>query len=295
MSTVHRPLSTIFMGTPDFAVPALEALIASEHEVLAAYSQPPRPKGRGLQLTPSPVQQLAEKHGIPVFTPVSLKSPEEQEKFRALGADVAVVAAYGLLLPKAILEGTKLGCVNIHPSSLPRWRGAAPIQRTIMAGDTTTDICIMKMDEGLDTGDVLIRKHYHITPGTTAGKLHDQLSEEAPALLLEALAQMKSGNAKPIKQTADGVTYAKKISKGEAALDLTHPAELVLQKILGLSPFPGAWIEYHGERIKIFGASLTGKNAFPLACNPGTIYPTELQRAGGKRMGVDEFMAGFKT
>lgn len=284
----------IFMGTPEFAVPALEALIASEHTVIAVYSQPPRPKGRGLHETASPVHQLAEKHAIPVFTPLSLKSPDEQEKFKSLHADVAVVVAYGLLLPKAILEGTRLGCINIHPSALPRWRGAAPIQRTIMAGDPFTDICIMQMEEGLDTGPVILRQVQMIAAGTTAGALHDQLAKAAPPLLMEALSQLENGMAKPMPQTEDGVTYAQKITKEEAQLDLSQPAEVVMQKILGLSPFPGAYIEHGVERIKIYNASLDQKNDFPLACNPGVVYPTELQRAGGKRMKIEEFLAGFK-
>ena len=281
----------IFMGTPDFAIPTLSALAASSHEIAAVYSQPPRPAGRGQKETPTAIHQFAAHLELPVFTPVSLKSPEEQEKFRALNADVAVVVAYGLLLPQAILEGTKFGCINIHPSALPRWRGAAPLQRTIMAGDTTTDICIMQMDAGLDTGPVLLRKSYPITDGTTAGELHDRLAQAAPGLLLHALAQLPM---KGTPQAQEGVTYAQKISKEEAQLDFTQPAKIVRQKILGLSPHPGAWFEHQGERIKVFNASLSEKNDFPLPCNPGTLYPTELQRPGGKRLPVAEFLAGFK-
>lgn len=283
----------IFMGTPDFAVPALEALIGA-HQVVAVYSQPPRPAGRGLKDTPSPVQLLAEKHRIPVHTPISLKSAEEQQKFRDLNADIAVVVAYGLLLPQAILSGTKHGCINIHPSALPRWRGAAPLQRTIMAGDSFTDICIMQMDAGLDTGDVLKRHAHVIAPGTTAGELHDMLARESAPVLLETLAEIANGTAKPVKQSDDGVTYASKISKEEAKLDFNAPAEQVLNKILGLSPFPGAYFEHGGERIKIYNASLTEKNAFPLQCNPGALYPTELQRPGKKRMKIDEFLVGYQ-
>jgi len=283
----------IFMGTPHFAVPALEALIA-QHQVVAVYSQPPRPAGRGMKETPSPVQLLAEKHNIPVHTPVSLKSAGEQEKFKALDADVAVVVAYGLLLPQAILNGTKHGCINIHPSALPRWRGAAPIQRTIMAGDSYTDICIMKMDAGLDTGPVMLRHVVMIPEGTTAGQLHDQIAQEAPKQLLQALAQLANGTASFTPQPEEGVTYAHKITKEEARIDLSLPVKEVLQKILGLSPFPGAFFEHKGERIKIFHATLDRTNAFPIACADGVIYPTELQRAGGKRMGVDEFLAGFQ-
>jgi methionyl-tRNA formyltransferase len=289
-------MRVIFMGTPDFAVPALQALVDSaEHEVIAAYSQPPRPAGRGLKETPSPVQLLAEKHSIPVFTPTSLKTPEAQEQFRAHAADVAVVVAYGLLLPQAILEAPKHGCINIHPSALPRWRGAAPLQRTIMAGDPFTEICIMQMDKGLDTGPVIARHAHMIAPDTTAGALHDTLSEEAPPLLLQVLHQLERGTAQATAQPEDGITYADKISKAEALLDLSQPAQSVYQKILGLSPTPGAYIEHEGERIKILGASLTKKNDFPLHCADGMVYPTMLQRAGKKRMGIEEFLAGFKA
>ena len=287
------PMRTIFMGTPEFAVPTLAALMASSHEIVGVYSQPPRPAGRGMKETPSPVHLLAQKNNIPVFTPTSLKLPEEQAKFRALGADVAVVVAYGLLLPQTILSGTTFGCINIHPSALPRWRGAAPIQRTIMAGDSFTDICIMQMDAGLDTGPVLLRHVHMIAPGTTAGVLHDALAAEAPQLLLQTLAQLANGTATRTAQTEEGVTYAHKISKDEARLDFSQSAEVVRQKILGLSPHPGAWFEYKGERIKIYNATTTAGH-FPLPCGIGILYPTELQRAGGKRMGVEEFLAGFK-
>lgn len=287
-------LRIIFMGSPDFAVPSLQGLIGSGHEIAAVYSQPPRPKGRGQKLTPTPIHQLAEEHGLPVFTPTSLKTPEAQEQFKALQADVAVVVAYGLILPPAILDGTRLGCINIHPSALPRWRGAAPIQRSIMAGDNITEICIMQMDEGLDTGDVLLRKSYPIAEGTTAGELHDQLAEAAPALLLQALEQLENGTATATPQPSAGVAYAEKISKEEALLDCTQPAKEVYHKILGLSPFPGAWIEYEGERLKILNASLTDKNDFPLICADGNVYPTVLQRAGKKRVCIDEFLAGKK-
>lgn len=282
----------IFMGTPVFALPALQAVCTS-HEVVAVYTQPPRPAGRGQKETPSPIHQWAMQQGLAVYTPTSLKSPEAQAEFRALKADVAVVVAYGLLLPQTILEATRLGCINIHPSALPRWRGAAPLQRTIMAGDTTTDICIMQMDAGLDTGDVLLRKSYAITPETTVGALQDQLAQQAPILLLQALDQLTKGTAIRTKQAEQGITYAQKISKTEAQLDFNEPAHIVLQKILGLSPHPGAWFEHKGERIKILHASST-PNPFPIHCNPGIIYPTELQRPGKKRMGIDEFLAGFK-
>ena len=282
------------MGTPAFALPTLKVLHEAGHEIAAVYTQPPRPAGRGQKEHPSPVHQYAQKKGLPVYTPVSLKSVEVQAEFAAHKADAAIVVAYGLLLPKPILDAYPLGALNVHPSSLPRWRGAAPIQRTIMAGDTTTDICIMQMDTGLDTGDVLLRKTYAIAPGTTAGALHDQLAQEAPPLLLEALAQLAGGTAVRTKQSAEGVTYAQKISKDEARLDFDQPAQIVLQQILGLSPFPGAWFEYHGERVKVFGASLTQKNALPLPCASGTLYPTELQRPGGRRMPTDAFLAGLK-
>jgi methionyl-tRNA formyltransferase len=228
------PLRIIFMGTPDFSVPTLRALVEAGHEVVAAYSQPPRPAGRrGLELTPSPVQREAERLGIPVRTPLSLKSEAEQEAFRALGADVAVVVAYGLLLPKAILEGTRLGCYNGHASLLPRWRGAAPIQRAVMAGDVETGMMVMKMDEGLDTGPVALCERVAIGPDMTAGELHDVLMEKGARLMTEAMAKLEAGALDLMPQPVDGVVYARKIDKAETRVDWTADAAAVHDRIRG--------------------------------------------------------------
>ncbi len=294
-------LRIIFMGTPQFALPALKTLHEAGCNIISVYTQPPKPAGRGQKETSSPVHQYAVQHALPVATPLSLKTQAEQDKFKLLKADLAVVVAYGLLLPAEIISGARLGCINIHPSALPRWRGAAPIQRCIMAGDSTTEICIMQMDEGLDTGAVILRKKYQIKNGTTAGELHDFLAKEAPDLLVEAIKQLADGTAQYSKQDDNLATYAPKINKAEARLDFNQPAEQVLCKILALSPSPGAWFEYKGERIKIYNANINSSsnseaNSAPLAfnCNPGIIYPTELQREGKKRMKVEEFIAGFK-
>jgi methionyl-tRNA formyltransferase len=236
----------VFMGTPAFALPTLAALHESGHEIVAVYSQPPRPAGRGQKETPSPVHQYAAQHGLAVFTPASLKLPEVQQQFAAHHADAAIVAAYGLLLPKPILEAYKLGCINIHPSLLPRWRGAAPIQRTIMAGDKETGITVMQMNEGLDTGDMLMVERYPIAPGTSAGALHDVLAEKAGPLLLKTLAQINT--ITPVKQPDAGVTYANKITKEEARINWNQPAETIYQHILGLSPSPGASLTYNNDQ-----------------------------------------------
>jgi methionyl-tRNA formyltransferase len=298
------PLSIVFMGTPDFAVPALRGLIESGHRIAAAYSQPPRPAGRGQQLRPSPVQQLAEQSGIPVYTPLNFKSPESIEELRALRADIAVVAAYGLLLPKAVLEAFPKGCINIHPSALPRWRGAAPIHRTVLAGDATTDICIMQMDEGLDTGDVLARKPIDLPPRITTGALHDMLAEQSVPLLLETLSAIELNEAKPVPQSEQGVTYAVKIRKEEAQIDWTHSAEEIERKIRGLNPFPVAVTTLNGEPVKILAADWSSEghsviagtvvdNAFSIACGFGTLHPTLVQRAGKKPMSTAEMLRGF--
>ena len=300
--SVHRPPSTvhriIFMGTPQFALPTLAALHTAGHEIVAVYTQPPRPAGRGQKETPSPVHEFALAHGLPVYTPVSLKSPEAQAEFAAHKADIAVVVAYGLLLPKPILEAFPRGCINVHPSALPRWRGAAPIQRTIMAGDKTTDICIMQMDIGLDTGDVLLRQSYEIPDGMNAGALHDRLAASAGDLVLRALAE----NPAPVKQSENGVEYAKKITKDDCKIDWKKPAEEIRQQILGLSPAPGAFFEYGGEIIKIFDATIENGHAeagkvmddkLAIACGSDILRPTILQRPNKKRMSVDELLNGF--
>lgn len=298
-------MNIIFMGTPEFALPALEALIASEHNILAAYTQPPRPKGRGQKMQASPVHQLAKKHGIPVYTPTSLKSPEAQAEFAALKPDLAVVVAYGLILPQAILDAPTHGCVNIHPSALPRWRGAAPIQRPIMAGDKTTQICIMKMDAGLDTGDVYLRSDpIEIDEDMNAGQLHNLLAIQSADLLLEAIADIASGAAKVIPQSDDGVTYADKISKEEAHINWSWPAEKIHNHIRGLSPFPGATTLLNGEVLKVYKSIIpppTGKgicgvttdNTLTITCGDGAVVQLlEIQKPGKPRMSAEEFLRG---
>ncbi|SMH37714.1 methionyl-tRNA formyltransferase [Mesorhizobium australicum] len=301
-------LRLIFMGTPDFSVPTLRALHAAGHEIAAVYSQPPRPAGRrGLELTPSPVHRAAEGLGIDVRTPVSLKGEAEQQAFAALDADAAVVVAYGLLLPKPILEGTRLGCFNGHASLLPRWRGAAPIQRAIMAGDAETGMMVMKMDVGLDTGPVALTARVAIGPDMTGGELHDRLSEAGAALMVEAMAKLERGELALSPQPADGVTYAKKIDKAEARIDWARPAREVHDAIRALSPAPGAWCEImvnsKAERLKVLrttlshGAGQPGKvldDDLAIACGDGAVRLVEVQRAGGKPMTARDFLRGVR-
>lgn len=301
-------LRVIFMGTPDFSVPVLTALIGQGHEIAAVYSQPPRPAGRrGLELTKSPVHVKAEEFGIEVRTPKSLKSAEEQEAFHALQADVAVVVAYGLLLPRAILEGTRLGCYNGHASLLPRWRGAAPIQRAIMAGDRETGMMIMKMDEGLDTGPVAMVERITITPDMTAGELHDRLSQIGADLMVRAMAALERDSLTLTPQAEEGATYAAKIDKAETRIDWTGRAQDIHNRIRGLSPFPGAWCEMEiggkPERIKLLKSILAeGSGGSPgtilpgdgltIACGEDAVKLTLLQKAGGKPLLAADFLRG---
>lgn len=301
-------LRIVFMGTPEFSVPVMTALIGQGYEIVAVYSQPPRPAGRrGLELTKSPVHEKAEEFGIPVFTPKSLKSEEEQQIFRDLNADVAVVVAYGMLLPKAILEAPELGCYNGHASLLPRWRGAAPIQRAIMAGDIESGIMIMKMDEGLDTGPVAMVEKVAITPNMTSGELHDRLSITGADLMVRAMAALERDSLKLTPQSADGVTYAAKIDKAEARIDWSQTAQVVHDRIRGLAPFPGAWceVEVNGarERVKILrsqrvdGSGKPGEvldGALHIACGEGAVALTLVQKAGGKPVSAAEFCNGVK-
>ena len=300
------PFRVIFMGTPDFSVPVLEALHAAGHEIAAVYSQPPRKAGRrGLEVTPSPVHKAAERLGLEVRTPVSLKGEAEQQAFRALEADVAVVVAYGLLLPKAILEATRLGCFNGHASALPRWRGAAPIQRAIMAGDTQTAMMIMKMDEGLDTGPVAMTAPIGISGSMTAGALHDRLSQAGADLMVQAIAALEAGTLTLTPQPEEGVTYARKIDKAETRIDWSRPARDVHNAIRGLSPFPGAWceMEFGGrrERVKVLESEVAAGEAAPgtvlderltIACGSGAVRLMRLQKAGGKPLGAVDFLRG---
>lgn len=290
-------LRIIFMGTPEFSVPTLEALHAAQHEIVCVYSQPPRPGGRrGLELTKSPVHQKAEALGIEARTPPSLKSAEEQARFAGLKADVAVVVAYGLVLPKPILDGTRLGCYNGHASLLPRWRGAAPLHRAVMAGDQETGMMVMKMDEGLDTGPVAMTQRTSIAPDMTTGELHDVLKVSGAALMLEAIAALETGELTLSPQAEVGVEYARKIDKTETHIEWSRPAHEVHNHIRGLSPFPGAWCEMEiggkRERVKVLRSSLTAGGELQAKCAQGMVNLLELQRAGGKAMSAAEFLRG---
>ncbi|MBN9070594.1 MAG: methionyl-tRNA formyltransferase [Rhizobiales bacterium] len=299
-------LRVVFMGTPDFSVPTLRAVAGAGHEIVAVYTQPPRPAGRrGLELTASPVQHEAERLGLTVRTPLSLKPEAEQAAFRALEADVAVVVAYGLLLPPAVLEATRLGCYNGHASLLPRWRGAAPIQRAIMAGDDETGVMIMRMEAGLDTGPVALTRRVSIGPDMTAGELHDRLMEAGAALMVEALARLEAGALPATPQPAEGVTYAAKIDKTETRIDWCRPAEDVHNRIRGLSPFPGAWCEAaiggKMERLKLLRSTLASGSGVPgtlldgkltVACGVGAVRLTDVQRAGGRPVPAADFLRG---
>ncbi|MBB1249010.1 methionyl-tRNA formyltransferase [Rhizobium sp. G21] len=301
------PLRIIFMGTPDFSAPVLKALHAAGHDIVAVYSQPPRPAGRrGLELTPSPVHKAAEDLGIPVRTPVNFKAAEDVEAFKALGADVAIVVAYGLLLPVSILEGTRLGCYNGHASLLPRWRGAAPIQRAIMAGDAKTGMMVMKMDKGLDTGPVAMTREIAISETMTAGELHDALSEIGAGLMVEAMAALEAGRLTLTPQPEDGVLYAAKISKDETRINFTKNAAEVHNHIRGLAPFPGAWFEaeFGGklERVKVLASERASGAGEPgvalddrltIACGEGAVRLLRLQKAGGKPLDAGDFLRGL--
>ena len=299
-------LRIVFMGTPDFSVPTLRLLVEAGHQIIAVYTQPPRPGGRrGLDLQKSPVHQAAELLGLPVFTPVNFKDPEERERFRALGADVGVVVAYGLLLPETILTGTPYGCYNGHASLLPRWRGAAPIQRAIMAGDAKTGMMVMKMDKGLDTGDVALTREVEIGPNMTAGELHDRLMHVGAKAMAEAMVKLEMDDLPLTPQPAEGVLYAAKIDKAETRIDFARDAKDVHNHIRGLAPFPGAWFELVGhdkaERVKVLGSELaTGEGMagtlvtddLVVACGTGAVRLTKLQKAGGKPLAASDFLRG---
>ncbi|ACI53361.1 methionyl-tRNA formyltransferase [Rhizobium leguminosarum bv. trifolii WSM2304] len=299
-------LSIIFMGTPEFSVPTLRLLVDAGHRIVAVYTQPPRPGGRrGLDLQKSPVHQAAELLGLPVFTPVNFKDPEERERFAALKADVAVVVAYGLLLPEAVLNGTRDGCYNGHASLLPRWRGAAPIQRAIMAGDAETGMMVMKMDKGLDTGAVALTRKVEIGPNMTAGELHDRLMQVGAKAMAEAMVKLEMNDLPLTPQPQDGVLYAAKIDKAETRIDFARPALDVHNHIRGLAPFPGAWFELEiggkPERVKVLGSELAeGQGAagelltddLVVACASGAVRLTRLQKAGGKPLAAADFLRG---
>jgi methionyl-tRNA formyltransferase len=299
------PLRLIFMGTPEFAVPTLLELVAHGHEIAAVYTRAAKPAGRGMRLQLSPVEVEARRLGIAVLTPTTLKTPEASEEFRSHNADAAVVVAYGMILPQAILDAPKLGCFNLHASLLPRWRGAAPINRAIMAGDGETGVMVMKMDAGLDTGDVAMAERMPITDAMTASDLHDALARLGADLMVRAIGALERGKLQLTKQGDQGVTYAAKIEKAEARIDWNRPARAVLRHIHGLSPFPGAWCEIpiEGEpaRVKILRCASIDRSGAPgellddhlaIACGQGAIRVLELQRAGGRPMKAEEFLRG---
>ncbi|MFT4131208.1 methionyl-tRNA formyltransferase [Labrys sp. (in: a-proteobacteria)] len=298
-------MRVVFMGTPEFARPVLAEILNQGHEVVAVYTRPPAPAGRGMALAPSPVHKLAEGFGIPVFTPKSFRDEETIATFAGLGADVAVVVAYGLILPKAALEAPAEGCLNLHASLLPRWRGAAPIQRAIMAGDTKTGVMVMRMEEGLDTGPVALADSIEIEPDMTAGELHDRLSLLGADLMARALGALSRGTLTFTAQREEGVTYARKIDKAEARIDWSRPAQEIHNHICGLSPFPGAWFEADwgqgSQRVKVLHAQLADgygvagtllDDELTVACGSGAIRLVQVQRAGKTPMGAAEFLKG---
>jgi methionyl-tRNA formyltransferase len=298
------PLRLIFMGTPEFAVPTLRALAEHGHEIAAVYTRAAKPSGRGMKLQPTPVEQESRRLGIPVLTPTTLKTPEAQREFGTHHADAVVVVAYGMILPQAILDAPKLGCYNLHASLLPRWRGAAPINRAITAGDAESGVMVMKMDAGLDTGDVAMAERVAITDAMTAADLHDTLAPLGAGLMARAMGALERGDLRLTPQSDQGVTYAAKIDKAEARIDWARPARAVLRHIHGLSPFPGAWCEMPidgGTRVKILRCELAEGSGAPgellddrlrVACKEGAIRILELQRAGKQPMHADEFLRG---
>src|ERR1700729_3870207 len=299
------PLRLIFMGTPEFSVPTLLALHGHGHEIAAVYTRVAKPAGRGMKLQPTPIEQEARRLSIPVLTPTTLKTPEAEAEFRAHNADAAVVVAYGMILPRTILDAPPMGCFNLHASLLPRWRGAAPINRAIMAGDAESGVMVMKMDAGRDTGDVAMAERIAITDAMTAADLHDALALLGADLMVRAMGALERGRLQLAKQSEDGVTYAAKIDKAEARIDWNRPAHTVLRHIHGLSPFPGAWCEMPLEgapqRVKILRWEIAGGSGEPgvvlddhltIACQRGALRILELQRAGKQPMKAEEFLRG---
>jgi methionyl-tRNA formyltransferase len=300
-------MRVVFMGTPDFAVPVMTEILGQGHEIVAVYTRAPKPAGRGMDLRLSPVHALAEKFGIPVFTPKTLRDADEQARFAAHDADVAVVVAYGLILPKPVLDAPHLGCLNLHGSLLPRWRGAAPIQRAIMAGDKETGVMVMKMEEGLDTGPVGMAERIAITPDMTAGELHDKLCVIGADLMARALAALSRDSLHFTPQASEGVTYAHKIEKAEARIDWSRDAQSLHDHVRGLSPFPGAFFEVDLgkglERVKVLRTRLAeGRgpagtlldDALTVACGQRALQLVDVQRAGKAPMKADEFLRGAR-
>ncbi len=300
-------LRIVFMGTPDFSVAVLDAILAAGHDVAAVYSQPPRAAGRGMAEQLSPIHRFALSKRLAVLTPVNFKAEADRDVFAALKADAAVVVAYGLLLPEAILSAPRLGCFNVHASRLPRWRGAAPIQRAILAGDTSTAVMVMRMERGLDTGPICLSRDVAISQTMTAGELHDALARAGAEAMVEALMRLEEGTLTSTSQSDDGVTYAAKIDKGETRIDFSQDSVTVANHIRALSPFPGAWFEtsLHGksERIKVLRAESVAGQGKPgtvldddltIACGSGAVRLLQVQRAGKKAANADEFLRGFK-
>ena len=299
------PLRLVFMGTPDFAVPTLLEIVGAGHEIVAVYTRAPRPAGRGMELRQSPVAREAERFGLQVLTPKTLKGDDAAATMRAHDADAAVVVAYGLILPKPILDAVRLGCFNLHASLLPRWRGAAPIQRAIIAGDLETGVMVMKMEEGLDTGPVAMAERVPIGPDVTAGDMHDTLARLGADLMLRALAALEKGALQLTPQSAGGVTYASKIDKNETGIDWTKHWQQVHDHCRGLSPFPGAWFEFLGNggagRVKVLRTTRGEGHGEPgrvlderltVACGEGAVRLVELQRAGRQPMQTEDFLRG---
>ncbi len=297
-------MKIIFMGTPDFAVPTLQSLINSKHEIVGVYTKPPKPAGRGYQEVKSKIHEIAEQNNLPLFTPTTFKEPRNVEQFHSLQADIAVVVAYGLILRKDILEAPKFGCINVHPSKLPRWRGAAPIQHTILAGDKGTAVCVMQMDEGMDTGDIILQEDLIISQEMTAKELHDKTSEIGARLVLQTLEQIERGETKRTKQSEEGLIYATKITRDLEAINWYKSAEEIYNQIRTFSPRPGAYFKYNGEIIKIISAKFSNVNSqhnaglviddnLSIACGAGILTPTLLQREGKKMIYADAFLRGF--
>jgi len=300
---VPERLRLVVMGTTGFVLPALEALMASGHEIAAVYTQPPRPAGRGHQLRRTPVHEAAERLGLSIRTPPTLKDTEAQAEFASLGADLAVVGAYGLLLPRPVLDAPRLGCINLHASLLPRWRGAAPIERAILAGDSETGISIFRMEEGLDTGPVYVMRHTTIGPSATATELHERLAGLAADMLSEVVVAIADGALHPIPQPEDGVTYARKLLREEGRIDFAEPAGVIERRLRALNPAPGCWCEAMGERLGLLAAKVVAGAgppgtvvALPLtvACGEDAIALTRIQRAGKRPMPPDELQRGFQ-
>jgi methionyl-tRNA formyltransferase len=296
-------LRLAFMGTPDFAAASLAALIAAGHEIAEVYSQPARPAGRGQRPHPSPVQALAASHGLQVSTPATLKDEAERVRFANLGLDAAVVVAYGLLLPKAFLEAPRLGCLNVHASLLPRWRGASPIQHAILAGDRETGITIMRMDEGLDTGPILLAAPLAIGSAETGGSLHDRLAELGARLIVKALDGLVAKTLAPRPQPDEGACYAPKLTREDGRLDWRRPAEELARRVRALNPRPGAWCEAGQERLRVLAAETTAGSGSPgrllddhlaITCGSGALRLTQVQRPGRTAMGAEEFLRGFR-